>query len=88
MRRGGSTAAFRTGRVIFASGSSSFNESRVVVLVLMRAVRDGVWIESVVRVSCRWSTLRWIGKAVVEKPVSAMHLIGLLPSKNVGPVVW
>ena len=42
VRRGGSTAAFRTGRVIFASGSSSFSESSVVVLVLMRAVRDGV----------------------------------------------
>ena len=85
-RSGGSIAALRTGRIMFGSGTSSFRDSSVVVLVLMRATRDGVLIVLAVRVSCRWFTFRCIAVAVVSNPVNAIHFIGLL-SINVGPVV-
>ena len=86
MRSGGSIAAFRTGRAISGSGSRSFTDSSGVELVLMRAVSDGVRIVSVVSVDWRSSTLSCIGIAVVSKPVSAIHFMGL-SSLNVGPVV-
>ena len=87
MRSGGRTAAFRTGRGMSASGMRSFIESSGVEFVLMRAVRDGVLIVSVVKVFWRSSTFSWIGIAVVSNPVKAMHLMG--PSSvKVGPVVW
>ena len=87
IRSGGSIAALRTGRVISGSGSRSLTDSSGVELVLMRAVRDGVRIVSVVNVFWRSSTFSCIGIAVVSKPVSAIHFIG--PSSlKVGPVVW
>ena len=87
MRSGGRTAAFRTGRGVSGSGIRSLIESSGVEFVLMRAVRDGVAIASVVRVYWRSSTFSWIGIAVVSRPVKAMHLMG--PSSvKVGPLVW
>ena len=86
MRSGGSIAALHTERATSGSRSKSLTESSGVALVLMRAVRDGVWIVSVVNVCWRSSTFSCIGIAVVSKPVSAIHFMGL-SSLNVGPVV-
>ena len=87
VKMGGRTAAFRICLETVVSGRSVFRLSTGSECVLMRAVRDGVWISSVLSVAWRWSTFSCMGKAVDSKPVKAKHLICPV-SRNVGPVAW
>ena len=80
-------AALRTCLATVPSDSSVLSESMGSECVLIRAVRDGVWMFSSVRVPCRLSTFSWIGIAFESNPVSARHFMGP-SSRKVGPDVW